>query len=211
MPASTSPSSTAPVTPGDAEALSSAEARGRRALEEMKRASAASSGDDPFAALKPKLSSGPALTPEELAPMDPSEGVMPEVISNRMLSRVVPFAAIPVGGSVLVFVAFWFANTQLGLDLPPTIVAYATQAMLLLSFAGITYGVMSTQMDEGKEQTMLGAENFMTNLNNMRGAEADRIGQTKLENELDEAAKAGIVMGTAGLKKRQKMDEKKNK
>ena len=48
-----------------------------------------------------------------------------------------------------------FATTQLELDVPPTIVAYATQAMLLLSFGGITYGVMSTQLDEEAEQALL--------------------------------------------------------
>ena len=122
-------------------ARSAAEERGRKALEALR----VEAGAQPANPLK-KV--GPALTPEEEAPMDPTAGVMPEVVSQRMLRRVVPFAALPVFGGVLTFGAFYYANVQLELDVPPTIVAYATQALLLLSFAGITYGVMSTSWDE---------------------------------------------------------------
>ena len=65
---------------------------------------------------------------------------MPQAVSDRMLARVVPFATLPVGGAFLAFVGFWFANTQLDLDITPQIVAYTTQALFLLGFGGITYG-----------------------------------------------------------------------
>ena len=76
---------------------------------------------------------------------------MPPAVADRMLKRIIPFAALPVVGGIVLFGAFYYATTQLELDVPPTIVAYATQAMLLLSFGGITYGVMSTQLDEEAE------------------------------------------------------------
>ena len=107
--------------------------------------------------------------------MDPTAGVMPEAVSNRMLSRVVPFASVGVVGAMLVFAAFYFLRTQLDLDVPPMVVAYASGAMLLLSFAGITYGVMSTSLDEDADQSLLGTENLQRNLNIMRGVEAERI------------------------------------
>ena len=179
---------------------SAAEERGRLALEQMR----LESGAQPANPFKKK---GPALTPEEEAPIDPSAGVMPEVVSQRMLKRVVPFAALPVFGGVLAFVGFWYANTQLQLDLPPTIVAYTTQAMLLLSFAGITYGVMSTSWDEEIEGSLLGVENIVRNVNLMRGTEVERQAEAKLANEAEEAAEAGIVMSSEALRKRNERND----
>jgi len=165
-----------------------AEERGKRMLEEMRKTSG--SGAPPLQSLKRE----PALTPEELAPVDPTEGVMPQEVADRMLGRIVPFASVPILLAVLVFAGFWYANTQLQMDLPPMIVAYATQALLLLSFAGITYGVMSTDLEEGADQTLLGRDNVQRNLDVMRGVEESRIAQTKMEVEIEEAEKAGIQM-----------------
>ena len=61
------------------------------------------------------------------------------------------------------------------------------------------------QMDEDKEQTLLGAENFGDNLANMRGAENDRIAEAKRADELDEATRDGIIMTGDALKKREQM------
>ena len=141
---------------GEGEQLYNAEARGRQLLEEMRQ----SSGETPTILKKP----GMQLTEEEQRPIDPTEGVMPEEVADRMLKRIIPFAAGPVVLGVFVLIGFWFANTQMQMDLPPSIVAYATQACLLLSFAGITYGVMSTDLEEGADQSLLGAENFQKNL-----------------------------------------------
>lgn len=167
-----------------------AEERGRAIMEQMRKD--AGQPADPF---KKK---GLALTPEELAPLDPTTGVMPEVVSQRMLKRVVPFAGLPVFGGLLTFVGFYYANTQLELDLPPQIVAFTTQALLLLSFAGITYGVMSTSWDENEEGSLLGWENVGPNIASMQGQEMDRIAEAKRDAEEFDAEKAGIRMGRKG-------------
>ena len=171
---------------GEGEQLYNAEARGRQLLEEMRQ----SSGETPTILKKP----GMQLTEEEQRPIDPTEGVMPEEVADRMLKRIIPFAAGPVVLGVFVLIGFWFANTQMQMDLPPSIVAYATQACLLLSFAGITYGVMSTDLEEGADQSLLGAENFQKNLDNMRGAEDARIADAKYEAEVEDAMRSGITL-----------------
>lgn len=172
-------------------------ARGRAALEALRSESGTSA--------KPMtLSQKLVLTPEELAPMSPEEGVMPEVVSNRMLRRVVPFAGLPVAGSVVVFGGFYFANTQLGLDLPPSLVAYATQALLLLSFAGITYGVMSTSWDEDKEGSFLGFEEAKTNVKMALGDAKSAQMQAKAGYMEDDAAKEGLYMSKRAMEKAQK-------
>ena len=141
-----------------------AEARGRRALEEMRR-SAGSPAPTPRDAFQS------SLTEAELTPEDPTAGVMPQAVSDRMLARVVPFAALPVGGAFLAFVGFWFANTQLDLDITPQIVAYTTQALFLLGFGGITYGVMSTSWDEADEGSGLGLDEAKSNWVKMWGSD----------------------------------------
>jgi len=141
-----------------------AEARGRRALEAMRK-SAGSPAPTPRDAFQS------SLTEAELTPEDPTAGVMPQAVSDRMLARVVPFAALPVGGAFLAFVGFWFANTQLDLDITPQIVAYTTQALFLLGFGGITYGVMSTSWDEADEGSGLGLDEAKSNWVKMWGSD----------------------------------------
>ena len=172
-------------------------ARGKAALERLRADAQAGASTAPRSKLE--------LTPEELEPLSPEAGVMPEVVSERMLRRVVPFAGLPVFGSLLLFVGFYIANTQLDLDLPPQvrvrvrvrgrvrltltpspnpgpshhpdpdqIVATATQALLLLSFAGITYGVMSTSWDEEEEGSALGFTEFVRNVKMARGDSEQR-------------------------------------
>jgi len=173
------------------------ESRGRAALERLRR-------DYGAPAPPPR---GMQLTPEELEPLSPEAGVMPEAVSNRMLRRVVPFAGLPVFGSVVVFGGFWFANTQLGYDLPPSMVAYSTQALLLLSFAGITYGVMSTSWDEEEEGTLLGfkeaARNTKLALGDAKQAQAAAVAEVAEEIAQEEAAAKGIIMSKKALEKQQ--------
>lgn len=185
------PTPTASPSDPDDPSVLTAEERGRRALEAMRR----SSGSDPSVQLKKP---GMNLTPEELAPEPDS--VMPPAVADRMLKRIIPFAALPVVGGVVLFGAFYYANVQMELDVPPTIVAYATQAMLLLSFAGITYGVMSTQLDEDAEQTALGVDNVKRNLDIMRGVEDERIAETKEYEDMLDAQKQGIIMKPGQMK-----------
>ena len=77
-----------------------------------------------------------------------------------------------------------------------------TQALLLLSFAGITYGVMSTNLEEGADQSLMGTENLKANLDVMRGAEDARIAQAKAEAEEEDALADGVVLSRAAAAKR---------
>ena len=179
------------------------EARGRAALEQLRK----QSGSAP----KKVQSKKDMLTPAELEPLDPSAGVMPEVVSNRMLGRVIPFAALPIFLGALVFFGFYYANTQLELDLPPQIVATITQGLLLLSFAGITWGVMSTSLDEEVEGSFLGTEQVKKNFDIFRGVEDERIASTKAEIDMEEAADAGVMMSRAALEKAERKKKRKAK
>jgi len=217
---------------GGQSAISEAEAaaaRGRSALEAMRQAA----GADPDEARRGRAAlRQTAYTAEEMSPVDPSAGVMPEVVSNRMLSRVVPFAGLPVFGSFLVFVGAYYANTQLDLDVPPQaparpafllpappsprhfsratpsplppprqVIAYATQACFALSFAGITWGVLSTSWDEETEGSLLGTEQVGRNVAMMRDGMARGRAAAEEENAEIEAADDGVLMSREMLER----------
>lgn len=167
------------------------EARGRAALEQMRIASGS---------LVPAKRQQDELSAEELEPVDQTSGVMPEVVSQRMLKRVVPFAGLPIVVGALVFIGFWYANTQLELDLPPMVVAYTTFPLLLLSFGGISWGVMSTSWDEEDEGTLLGSEQVGKNVDLMRTDYRQARGAVAAEAELEDAEEAGVVMSQNQLK-----------
>jgi len=145
------------------------------------------------------------MQPAQTLNRTPSAGVMPQVVSDRMLSRVVPFAGLPIFLAFVIFAGFYYANTQLELDLPPQIVAYATQACVLLSFAGITWGVMSTSWDEEIEGSFLGFEQVGRNVALMRGDENARREQAKMDFAEADAAKDGVIMS------RQQLDKQKRR
>mmetsp|Transcript_50487 Transcript_50487/g.163589 ORF Transcript_50487/g.163589 Transcript_50487/m.163589 type:complete len:264 (-) Transcript_50487:189-980(-) len=186
---------------GGQSAISEAEAaaaRGRSALEAMRQAA----GADPDEARRGRAAlRQTAYTAEEMSPVDPSAGVMPEVVSNRMLSRVVPFAGLPVFGAFLVFVGAYYANTQLDLDVPPQVIAYATQACFALSFAGITWGVLSTSWDEETEGSLLGSEQVGRNVAMMRDGMARGRAAAEEENAEIEAADDGVLMSREMLER----------
>lgn len=178
--------------------------RGQRELDEMRRAA----NVDPSTARAKKKQL--AYTEEEMRAVDPSEGVMPQVVADRMLARIIPFAAAPVIGSVLVFGGFYYANTQLEMDLPPQMVAYATQALLLLAFAGITYGVMSTSYDEDESGSLLGVDEFKANVAGMRGDIAASQARAAQEVAEEEAEEAGIIMNKDALNRAQRRQAKRD-
>ena len=176
-----------------------AEDRGRRLLEEMRAKDSLQRKE--FGETNRKERIGPFVYEKDPSspieqPVDPTEGVMPEVVSNRIVQRVLVFAGVPIGLGVVSFVGFFIATTQLGVDILPQVVAYSTQALLLLSFAGISYGVLSASWDEEKEGSKLGWENVGPNIAAMRGQEDARIAEARRDAEEADAAAAGILMGS---------------
>lgn len=142
---------------------------------------------------------------------DPTDGVMPEVVSERIARRVVAFAGLPIMLGAATFVGFYYATTQLDVSILPQVVAYTTQALLFLSFAGITYGVMSASWDEEVEGSLLGWENVGANVAAMRGSEDVRVSKARRDAEEAEAAEAGIAMGRKGRARAEAARERRDK
>jgi hypothetical protein len=90
---------------------------------------------------------------------------VPQIVTDRMLSRVVRFSGIPM---VLGFTTgptyYYFAkiNTQEWLE--PWMFFAASTATFGLAFLGITYGVLSASWDPSREGSALGVDEFKMNI-----------------------------------------------
>jgi len=99
---------------------------------------------------------------------DPSLAVIPEKVAARMGKRMLPFVGLPLFGSMLTFVLFWYLARYKDFSIPTVLVAYATSAILILGLMGITYSVMSASWDEDREGTFIGWDEFQKNINNIK-------------------------------------------
>ena len=81
-----------------------------------------------------------------------------------MLGRITLFAGIPFFLSLLLFPAFYYLKVVLDIDLPMFVVYIASFVGLGGSLAGISYGVLSTSWDAGREGSFLGVDEFKSNL-----------------------------------------------
>jgi hypothetical protein len=128
-------------------------------------------------------------TEEELIASDPSVGAVPEVVANRMLGRMILFFGLPVFGGLAIFAGALFYSKSNGVVIPPSIVAYATQAPFVLGLLGITYAILSASWDTEKEGSALGIEEAKLNFSRIKeGIERTRE-TAELREEIDKEKK----------------------
>lgn len=99
---------------------------------------------------------------------DPDAAVIPEQVAQRMGARMLPFVGIPLFGVMGVFIAFWYLATYQNMEFQPALVAFSTIGVLGVSLLGITYSVMSASWDPETEGSLLGIDEFKTNLGNIQ-------------------------------------------
>ena len=90
---------------------------------------------------------------------------VPQVVTDRMLSRVVRFSGIPM---VLGFTTgpfyYYFAKINVQEWLEPWMFFTASTATFGAAFVGITYGVLSASWDPSREGSALGLDEFKMNI-----------------------------------------------
>lgn len=121
---------------------------------------------------------------EALMATDPSVGAVPELVANRMLSRIVVLAGIPVFGGLAIFVGAFFYFKKYDIVVPPALIAYATQAPFILGLMGITYGIMSSSWDK-EEGSLLGISEFKTNLDRVKDGLTRTKETEKLKDDIE--------------------------
>lgn len=122
---------------------------------------------------------------EDLLATDPSVGAVPELVANRMITRIAVLAGVPVFGGLAIFVGAFFYAKKYDMVLQPSIVAYATQVPFILGLLGITYGILSASWDVEEPGSFLGFKEAGTNFERIKEG-VTRTGDTaKLKEEIE--------------------------
>jgi hypothetical protein len=98
-----------------------------------------------------------------------TEGI-PEVVSQRMLRRMLAFSGVPTALGVGVFFVSYFLLIKGIVELPRYFVLLTTLGCFGLGVVGLTYGVLSASWDEDRPGAWLGLDEFKVNFGRMRNA-----------------------------------------
>ncbi|NET44975.1 PAM68 family protein [Okeania sp. SIO2B3] len=98
------------------------------------------------------------------------ENSIPEVVSQRMISRMVLFSGTPLILSLLTFVISYFIITNDILILPNQAVLLVSMSFFGLSVIGLSYGLFSASWDEDRKGSLLGWQELKINFQRMKEA-----------------------------------------
>lgn len=98
------------------------------------------------------------------------ESSIPEVVSRRMISRMVLLSGTPLLLALLTFVSSYFIIINELFILPNQAVLLVSIGFFGLSVIGLSYGIFSASWDENKTGSLLGWQELKTNFQRMREA-----------------------------------------
>ncbi|MEO1404014.1 MAG: PAM68 family protein [Cyanobacteria bacterium J06635_1] len=114
----------------------------------------------------PKSKIPAALRPKGEGQRQPANSI-PEVVSRRMIRRMVAFSGIPTILGLGVFVGAYLLISRQILEFPKSLVLVLSLACFGLGFLGLSYGVLSASWEEDTEGSLLGATEFSLNFRRM--------------------------------------------
>lgn len=123
---------------------------------------------------------------DDLIATDPSVGAVPQIVADRMITRIATFFGIPVFGGLLLFGISLYISKTSDFVIPPNFLAYATQAPFILGLIGITYGILSASWEPDNEGSMLGIDEFKTNYNRIQEGLQRTRDTAALREEIEE-------------------------
>mmetsp|Transcript_9775 Transcript_9775/g.14908 ORF Transcript_9775/g.14908 Transcript_9775/m.14908 type:complete len:222 (-) Transcript_9775:4828-5493(-) len=91
-------------------------------------------------------------------------GRIPDAVANRMAIRMAILGGVPVFGGLALFIFFYLSATKNDNVFQPTAVAAATTAPWILGLLGIGYGALSASWDDDEPGSLLGVDEFKTNI-----------------------------------------------
>ena len=118
---------------------------------------------------------------------DAGAAAIPEKVAQRMGKRMLPFVGIPLFGTFASFIGFWYMAVYRDQEFQPALVATTSFVFLAIGLLGITYSVLSASWDDDREGSVLGLDEFKTNVGNLK----DGLARTK-ENALLRERMAGL-------------------
>lgn len=99
-----------------------------------------------------------------------TEAAIPEVVSRRMLRRMIIFSGMPTFLGVGIFFLSYFLLINHILEFPKYVVLFTTLACFGLGVAGLSYGALSASWDEDRLGTWFGRGEFQTNFSRLTEA-----------------------------------------
>lgn len=93
---------------------------------------------------------------EEEEEGDAEEGVIPEIVTNRMISRMGFSVGIPLFIGILFFPFFYYLKVGLKIDVPNWVPFIVSFVFFGTALAGVSYGIVSSSWDPLREGSLLG-------------------------------------------------------
>lgn len=110
-------------------------------------------------------SANPAPASNRTATLE--ETRIPDVVSKRMIRRMVTFSGIPTGLGVGTMLGSYYVISQGLLELPNVVVLLSSMGCFGLGVIGLSYGVLSSSWEEADPGSALGVQEFRTNASRM--------------------------------------------
>ncbi|MDA0266533.1 MAG: PAM68 family protein [Cyanobacteria bacterium] len=143
--------------------------RGPLPFEPKRKRKKAADPSDP----KPLTATSQKAASRPQAAQNRSDTQIPEVISRRMLKRMLVFSGIPTGLGVAAFFVSYILLIRHILELPNVVVLLTTLGCFGLGVLGLSYGALSASWDEQSPGQLLGIEEFRTNFGRLTQAWRD--------------------------------------
>jgi Photosynthesis affected mutant 68 len=124
---------------------------------------------------KPTAKKGtPVVKPKTVSPAmaEQGSGYIPDVVSKRMIRRVLVFCGVPVLMGMAIFLGSYLVIANHLFKIPNTVVLLTSMACLGLSVLGLTYGILSACWEEDStiKGSLLGWQEFKINFGRMADA-----------------------------------------
>jgi hypothetical protein len=98
------------------------------------------------------------------------DAAIPEVVSRRMLKRMVIFSGVPTFAGVATFFVSYLVLINGVVELPSYFVLFATLGCFGLGVLGLSYGALSASWDEDRLGHWFGLDEFKVNFGRLTGA-----------------------------------------
>lgn len=98
------------------------------------------------------------------------KNAIPDVVSRRMVSRMVLLSGVPLLLALSTFVGSYYIITNELFILPNQAVLLVSMGCFGLSVVGLSYGIFSASWDEDRKGSLVGWQEFTINFQRMREA-----------------------------------------
>lgn len=123
--------------------------------------------------------------------MSPDAGILPEVVSNRMIRRILFFGGVPLSFLFSFFAVYFVLKYKYDITVIPVVVAFSTLGTVAMATGGITYGIFSSSWDIEDEGSWLGWKEAKVNAVRAKDGLVGARQREKEEDELDRIDRMG--------------------